>query len=82
MMKGWDDFEEDDADLIDDTPITFGKYKGQSPARIAEHDPEYVVWAYENTQGFCSKELYLECSEQSDNDRDDYDSYNELDFDR
>ena len=48
---------------IDDIPLTFGKHKGYTPNWIGEHDPDYIVWLYENTEGNCSKELYHACSE-------------------
>jgi len=30
---------------LDHTPLTFGQYKGQTPSQIAEHDPEYLIYA-------------------------------------
>ena len=33
---------------LDHTPLTFGKYKGQTPDEISEHDPSYIVWLYNN----------------------------------
>lgn len=39
-------------------PLTFGKYKGYTPEEIAEHDPSYIVWLYDNVVGqYCSREL-------------------------
>lgn len=44
------------------TPLTFGKYKGQSPDEIAEHDPGYVVWLYENIKPrVVGRDLALAC---------------------
>ena len=33
---------------LDYTPLTFGKYTGQTPDEISEHDPSYIVWLYNN----------------------------------
>lgn len=33
------------------TPITFGKYKGQCWELFVNIDPEYIVWAYCNIKG-------------------------------
>ena len=46
----------------DHTPLTFGKYKGKTPEEIAEYDPSYVVWMYDNVSGPpCSKVLRDDC---------------------
>lgn len=49
--------------MMDQTPLTFGKYKGQTPDEISEEDPSYIVWLFENVQGVCTRDLYLACSE-------------------
>ena len=47
---------------IDETPLTFGKYKGQTPEQIAEENPSYLIWAYENLDNKpCTKLLYYAC---------------------
>jgi hypothetical protein len=33
---------------LDHTPLRDGKYKGQTPSQVAEHDPSYIVWLSEN----------------------------------
>lgn len=33
---------------LDHTPLTFGKYKGQTPDEVSESDPAYIVWMYNN----------------------------------
>ena len=33
---------------LDHTPLTFGRYRGQTPDEVSEHDPSYVVWMYNN----------------------------------
>lgn len=50
-----------DADL-DDTPLTFGKYRGKSPDWISDNDPDYLLWLVRET-GFnrCSKALINYC---------------------
>ncbi len=54
---------------IDDTSIAFGRYRGMTPKQIAESDPSYVVWMYDNVMPKpCSKRLRDDC--ESD-DRDD-----------
>lgn len=46
----------------DERPLTFGKYKGESPNEIAKHDPEYLTWIYENVEERpVSTELYEAC---------------------
>jgi uncharacterized protein (DUF3820 family) len=47
----------------DDTPISFGKYKGMTPNDLSEIDPKYIIWMYENFSGSCSKDLYMNCEE-------------------
>jgi hypothetical protein len=49
---------------IDDVPIGFGKYTFNTPNQIADKDPRYLVWAYENTvigKKSISRELYNSC---------------------
>jgi uncharacterized protein (DUF3820 family) len=47
---------------LDDTPLRFGKYKGQTPKQVAEVDPRYVVWMRaEVLPAPCSRELALDC---------------------
>lgn len=49
---------------LDESPALFGKYRGQTPCWIAEHDPQYLIWAYETfdkERKPCSKELYDAC---------------------
>ena len=53
---------------IDDRPLTFGKYKGETPSEIAQHDPHYITWIYENVEPCSvSTELYDECYQEIDN---------------
>ena len=49
---------------IDDMPLTFGKYKGETPNEIAEHDDQYICWLYENITNPrpVSRRLYLACN--------------------
>lgn len=49
---------------IDDRPLTFGKYKGETPNEIAKRDPHYITWIYKNVEEkHLSTELYDECCE-------------------
>lgn len=47
---------------LDDTPLTFGKYKGKTPNEIGDIQPSYLMWLYENIEPkVCSKDLYTAC---------------------
>lgn len=47
---------------LDDTPITFGKYKGKTPDEISDVDPKYIIWLWEDTNlGVCSEAMYDYC---------------------
>lgn len=49
---------------LDHAPMTFGKYKGQSPSQIAEHDPQYLYWlASETNKKFASELLIRDCAD-------------------
>jgi uncharacterized protein (DUF3820 family) len=48
--------------MIDNTPLTFGKYRGKTPEQVAEVDESYIVWMYDNVMPKpCSKELRDAC---------------------
>ena len=50
------------ANEIDNTPLSFGKYKGHTPEEVAVVDPSYVVWMFDNIKpAKCSKELRDGC---------------------
>lgn len=50
------------ADKLDHTPLDFGKYRGKTPNEVAEINPGYIVWMFENVdRETCSQLLYLEC---------------------
>lgn len=54
---------------LDTTPLTFGKYKGQTPEDVAELDPSYIVWLFDTvTPKRCSKALALACEDEIDDD--------------
>lgn len=56
---------------LDRSPLVFGKYIGQTPEEIAEEDPAYIVWMYENIKPRrCSKDLAIAC-EQDDREYED-----------
>ena len=47
---------------LDHTPLTFGKYAGQTPDEISKHDPAYIVWLYDNISPHkCSEWLKEAC---------------------
>ena len=48
-------------ELLDHTPLCFGKYKGRTPSDVAEFDPSYIVWLGENCPGTCSAALVRDC---------------------
>lgn len=47
----------------DHIPLTFGKYQGKTPNKVAEIDPSWLVWAYNNVKNrvTCSHLLVKEC---------------------
>jgi len=50
---------------LDHTPLKQGKYKGQTPSQIAEHDPQYIVWMGEHfTEKLVSDVLARTCQEE------------------
>ncbi len=52
---------------LDDTPLAFGKHKGKTPNEIADDNPSYVVWAYENIERkICTQHLYEYCLKRKD----------------
>lgn len=56
----------------DDTPLTFGKYRGETPNEIAEKDGSYIVWLYDKINPkVCTKALALACEmdEREEDDR-------------
>lgn len=51
-----------DKEGIDDTPITFGKFKGKTPDEVSEIKPDYIVWMWDNfLDPPCSEALYNFC---------------------
>ena len=52
--------------LLDDTPLTFGKHQGETPNEIADTDPAYVVWLFDNLdKKVCTKKLRDACEDTS-----------------
>lgn len=51
---------------IDSTPLTFGKHAGKTPEEVAEEDPSYIIWMYENVKNApVSRFLYeLTCMDE------------------
>lgn len=62
-------------DQLDITALEFGKWAGSTPEQIADLDPGYVVWLYEEWDGAarCSRALYLACDEKYDKSLEDVD---------
>jgi hypothetical protein len=49
---------------LDNKELTFGKYKGSTPLQVAEEDPAYIVWMYDNLDyKHCTEALRDECEE-------------------
>ena len=50
-------------EILDHTPLTFGKYRGKTPDKVAEIDPEYVVWMHDTITKYktCSNLLADAC---------------------
>ena len=62
-------------EVLDHTKLTFGKYKDRkTPSEVAEIEPSYIVWMYENVNDkpTCSKALYEDCRLDAGADDDDY----------
>ncbi len=59
-------------DNLDDTPLTFGKFKGKTPKYVVRNYSEgndYIIWLYENVKNkpTCSWELYYEAGGRNPN---------------
>ena len=64
---------------LDNKELTFGKYIGSTPLQIAETDPQYIVWMYDNLDyKHCTEALRDECEEIASLD---YESEKEMDND-
>lgn len=66
--------------LLDDTPLTFGKHKGEIPNEIAGYDAAYIVWLFDNLDTkYCTRKLRDICEEEVDeidwNDEKDKDNF-------
>lgn len=53
-------------EMLDHSPLKFGKFKGKTPSAIAELGKvgeSYLTWAYETVGNFdvCSEALYKDC---------------------
>lgn len=67
---------------FDDLPVAFGKYKGMTPAQIANTDPSYLIWAYETFDAHrkpCTQALYEACRLDQNEEAEDDPSLKELD---
>jgi hypothetical protein len=53
-------------EMLDFTPLTFGKYRGKTPEYVAENDPGYLRWMYETVtdKATCSYALYRDAGGQ------------------
>jgi hypothetical protein len=53
---------------IDQEPLRFGKHAGKTPEEIADEDPSYIIWMFENVRPSpCSTSLYeLVCMEEGE----------------
>lgn len=50
--------------LLDDTPLTFGKHEGETPNELAGCDPQYIVWLFDNLDNkHCTKRLRDACED-------------------
>jgi hypothetical protein len=61
---------------LDENPLPYGKYQGQTPCWIAEHDPQYIIWMYETVspeRRLISKDLYEACRLDEDEENDNSD---------
>jgi hypothetical protein len=47
---------------LDNQPLTFGKYKGQTPTQLSTSHPSYIVWMFKTFESQpCSRKLYWDC---------------------
>lgn len=50
---------------LNDIPLHFGKYRGQTPNQVAAIDPQYIVWIHAAVlPSPCTRELALDCEER------------------
>lgn len=50
---------------LDHRPLGKGRYAAKTASEVAQLDPQYLCWAYENwTPKPCSKLLYDDCQEE------------------
>lgn len=60
------------ADVLDHTPLKFGKYRNKTPDEVSDLDPGYVVWMYDTIDPkVCSKLLADSCREDTEADDED-----------
>ena len=65
-MDGFGDFNQIRPKDPDNTPLTFGKHKGQTPLELYQIAPSYLVWAWENVgPHVCSRDLYELAQEET-----------------
>lgn len=61
-------------EILDHTPLLFGKHKGSTPSQVADIDPTWLIWAYEtiHDKRICSRALYDACKEDAEDGFDEY----------
>jgi hypothetical protein len=65
--------------FVDNTPLEFGKFRGKTPNEIAEIEPSYIVWMYDNLdEKFVTRALRDLCEEAM---YENYESEKEKDWD-
>ncbi len=55
---------------VDEHPLAFGKYKGETPLAVAQKDPGYIIWVAETfppKEIPFTKDLYELCQLMYDN---------------
>lgn len=58
----------------DSIALKFGKYASQTPEQIADLDPGYIVWLYDEFDSrLVSRALYLACDQKYDKQIEDID---------
>lgn len=56
----------------DELPFSFGKYKDNLPSDVADINPGYIVWVFENVdpaKWFFPESLYVWCKKQPPSSR-------------
>ena len=52
-------------EMLDHLPMEYGKHAGKTPSEIAEIDPGYICWLYDEIHPKrCSRALVVDCRDE------------------